>query len=101
VPGSAAELAVGGRAEADLFLLADDLPDRLVFDAAKLVGVDPAGVEIVARLQKVGGAKQAADVIGAERGFRACADDLPSSVVSVQRSKKPVAASPCRRTSKR
>jgi hypothetical protein len=50
VPGGASELAVGGRAKADLFLLAHDLPDRLVFDATKLVGVDPAGVDVVACL---------------------------------------------------
>jgi hypothetical protein len=72
-------LAVGRRAQADLLLLAHDVGDRLVLDPAELVGVDPAGGEVVARLQQPGGAEQAADVVGAERGLRACADGRPSS----------------------
>jgi ABC-type taurine transport system ATPase subunit len=71
VPGGAAKLAVGRRAEANLFLLAHDLLDRLVLEATELVGVDPAGAEVVARLQQTRRAKQAADVVGAERGLRA------------------------------
>ena len=40
VPRGAAELAVGGRLQPDLLLLAHDVADRLVLDAAQLVGVD-------------------------------------------------------------
>jgi hypothetical protein len=93
-------LAVGRRAEADLLLLADDLGDRLVFDPAELDCVDPAGGEVFARLQQSSGAEQAADVVGAERGLRACADDRLLGLFG-QKSKKQVAASPWRRTSKR
>jgi len=79
VPGGATELAVGRRAEADLFLLAHDLLDAVVFETPELVGVDPAGAEGVARLEQTRGAKQAADVVGAERRLRACGDEWSSS----------------------
>jgi len=75
VPGGAAELAIGRRTQADLFLLAHDLFDGLVLDATELAGVDPAGSQVVARLEEPGGAEQAADVVGAKRGLSAGADD--------------------------
>jgi hypothetical protein len=71
VPGGAAELAVGRRAEADLLLPADGLADRVVLDAAQLGGVDPPGGEVVARLQQLRRPQQAADVVGPERRSRA------------------------------
>jgi hypothetical protein len=42
VPGGAAELAVGRRPQPTVLLLAHDVADRLVLDAAQLVGVDAA-----------------------------------------------------------
>src|SRR5690606_9028413 len=67
VPGGAAELAVGGRPQADVLLHLDDLADLLVLDAAQLVRVDaPRGV-VLAGLQGPLRGQQPADVIGAAR----------------------------------
>ncbi len=67
VPGLAAELAVGRGLEADLLLAPDDLADRLVLQPAQLGVVDAAGGVVLAGLQKLLRAQQAADVVGSER----------------------------------
>ncbi len=67
MPPGAAELAVGGELEADLFLLLDDLLDRAVFDRLQRGIVDLALGVLLARLLQRRRAQQAADVIGAER----------------------------------
>ncbi len=66
VPGVAAELPVGRRAEAEVLLEGDDLADGVVFSRAETVGVDAAGREVVTGLYEVSGAQQAADVLGPE-----------------------------------
>ena len=73
VPRGAAELAVGGRAQPDLLLLAHDVADRLVLDrrAARRRRCGP-GLEVLAGLQQPRRAQQAADVVGAEGGPGAC-----------------------------
>ena len=68
VPGGAAELAVGGRLEADLLLHRDRAGDLLVLDRRQVSRGDPARGEVVTGLQQPLGAEQAADVVGAERG---------------------------------
>ena len=72
LPPGAAELAVGRELEADLLLLLDDLLDLAVLDLAERLGalISPFGV-LGARLLQRRRAQQAADVIGAERGFAA------------------------------
>ena len=70
VPRLAAELAVGRGLQADLLLLAHDLADRVVFDRAQRRRVDATVREVVARLQELRRAEQAADVVGAERRLR-------------------------------
>ena len=79
VPRGAAELAVGGRLQPDLLLLAHDVADRLVLDPLQLLGVDAPRLEVLARLQQRGRSQQAADVVGAEgwRGSRGHARNLP------------------------
>ena len=67
VPGRAAELAVGGRAQADVLLQLDRVADRVVLDRAQLFGVDRVVREVLARLQQRGRAEQAADVVGSVR----------------------------------
>ena len=68
--------------------------------AAQLGRVDPAGGVVVARLQQLRRAEQAADVVGAERRLRACAHRI-GLLGRGQSSKNAVASSPWRRTSKR
>ena len=63
MPGAAAELAVRDRAQADLFLLADRLADRVVLDRAQRGGVDVAGRVLLARL-----VQRAAAAAGCRRG---------------------------------
>src|SRR5262245_23742336 len=58
VPPVAAEFAVGDALEADLFLLPDRFEDRLVLPGAILPG-----------LRERGRTKEAADLVGAERGL--------------------------------
>ena len=48
----------------------DDVADRLVLDLAQLVGVDPVVGEVLARLQQLWRAQEAADVVGSERRSR-------------------------------
>ena len=67
VPRRAAELPVGGRAQADVLLQRDDVADRLVLDRAQAGGVDPACREVVAGLHQRARAQQAPDVVGPER----------------------------------
>ena len=57
MPPGAAEFAVGGELEPDLFLLLDDLLDLAVFDLAQRVGRDLAALALGARLlERRGGA---------------------------------------------
>ena len=67
VPRRAPELAVGGRPQADLGLLANRLADRLVLDRAQRVTVDRAPRERGTGLEQLRRAQQAAHVVGAER----------------------------------
>ena len=67
MPGGAAELAVGGRLQADLVLQADNVADGLVLDLAQGRIVDGAGGVLLARPVQGGGPQQAADVVGPER----------------------------------
>ena len=67
VPGRAAELAVGDVLQADVLLQRDDVADRRVLDRAQLVVVDAAGRVVLAGLEQLGRAQQAADVVGPER----------------------------------
>ena len=66
VPRLAAQLAVGRGLQADLALHADDLADRFVLDLRELLGADLALGELVASLEHLLGAQQAADVVGTE-----------------------------------
>ena len=68
VPGRAAELPVGRRLQPDVVLHLHDRADRVVLDGAQLLGASrrPGG-ELLASLQQLRRAQQAADVIGAER----------------------------------
>ena len=68
VPRRAAELAVGGRLQADLLLLAHDVADGVVLDGAQLVGAQAPGGVLVSRARELGGSQERADVVGAERG---------------------------------
>jgi hypothetical protein len=63
-------------------LLADDVADRVVLDPAQLAGVEAARGEVVARLEEGLRAEQAADLVGAERRCRACAQSCASPVGS-------------------
>ncbi len=67
VPEGAAELAVGDRPQADVFLLPDDFFDLAVFDCLQVIRADLAALVLRPRLLKDGGPQQAADVISAER----------------------------------
>ncbi len=71
MPPGAAEFAVGGELEADLFLLPDDLFDLAVLDRCQRGGVDLALGALLARGFQRRGAQEAADVVGAERRFAA------------------------------
>jgi hypothetical protein len=67
VPRRSAELAVRCGLQADLLLLAHDLADRLVLDLAQRIGAETTGRVFVARLKEPLRAKQAPDVVRAER----------------------------------
>src|SRR2546426_8981516 len=69
VPPVATELAVGDRLQADVFLQLDGLPDAFVFHGAQRRTVDLALLVPGARGMECLRAQQAADVVGAERGF--------------------------------
>ena len=75
VPGPAAELAVGGRLEADALLRRDGLDDRGVLGLAQLLAADRARGELLAGVQQGRRAQQAPDVIGAERRLCSLAHD--------------------------
>src|SRR6266446_8015670 len=67
VPPGAAEFPVRYRFQAALFLLADDALDFAVFDGVQLGGGKLAARALGAGISEGGGAKQAPDMIGAER----------------------------------
>ena len=67
----APEFAVGDALEAEILLEADDVSDGGVFDGAQPHAIDLAALEAVARLQELRRSQEAADVIGAKRGFGA------------------------------
>ena len=67
VPEGAAELAVGDRREAGLFLPADDFLDLAVLDRFELLGAELAALALRACLLEGGRAQQASDMIGAKR----------------------------------
>ncbi len=66
MPPGAAELAVGGELQSDLFLLLDDPFDLAVLDRFESRGVDVAFGALGTRLLQRRGAQQTADVVGAE-----------------------------------
>ena len=68
MPPRAAELAVGDPLQADLFLLGDDLADLGVLDRLERGRVDLAASLFRARLLERRGAKDRADMVGAEGG---------------------------------
>ena len=68
VPGRAAELAVGGRLQADLLLLAHDVANRVVLDGAQLIGAQAPGGVLGSRVRELRGTQERPDVVGAERG---------------------------------
>src|SRR5262249_23622857 len=70
VPPRAAELTVGDRLQADLFLLLDDALDLAILDRLERSGVDLSLGMLFARLLERGWPQQTADMVGAER--RAC-----------------------------
>jgi len=63
----AAKLAVGDAGQATVALELHDFGDGAVFHRAQLPGVDLADRLLLARLQQVGRAQEAADVVSAER----------------------------------
>src|SRR5262249_44795340 len=67
LPGRAAVLAVGDRAQPNGLLLADDLLDLAVLDHLQRGSVDLAALALLAGGMERGRAQQTADVIGAER----------------------------------
>jgi hypothetical protein len=69
VPGRAAELAVGGRLQARLFLYPDGPGDLLVLYRPQVRRRDPAGREVLARVEQAPRAQQAADMIGRNGGL--------------------------------
>src|SRR3989442_12030903 len=85
VPPVAAELAVGDRLQADVLLQLDDAPDVLVLGLAQLFSRDFAFFPLRADLVQFTRAQQAADMVGAERGFH---EEAPTPPVS--------ARAPCR-----
>jgi len=69
MPPGAAEFAVGREFQADRGLLVDDLLDLEVLGLAQVVGRDLALLQPGARLLDARRPQQAADLVGAERGF--------------------------------
>ena len=67
VPRAAAQLTVRGRLEADVLLHPYDGSDGFVLLGPQLLRRDPSGRRVVARPEELGGAEQAADVVGPER----------------------------------
>ena len=69
MPPGAAEFAVGGEFQADLRLLVHHLLDLAVLDLAQVVGGDFTLLQSGAGFLDARRAQQAADLVGAERGF--------------------------------
>ena len=69
MPPGPAKFAVGCELEADAGLLTDHLGDLVVLDLAQMVGGDLAFFQLRARGLDRCRPQQAADFIGAERGF--------------------------------
>ena len=69
MPPRAAEFAVGRELQADRSLLVHDLLDLHVLGLAQVVGRDLALLQPGARLLDARRPQQAADLVGAERGF--------------------------------
>jgi hypothetical protein len=67
VPGRAAQLAVGGRAQADVLLHAHDVTDGSVLGRAQLAVVDAPRRMVLTDAQQRGRPQEAADVVGAKR----------------------------------
>ena len=67
MPPRAAQFAIGGELEPDLFLFLDDLLDLAVLDRAQRVGRDLAALAFGAGLLQHWRSQQAADMVGAER----------------------------------
>ena len=67
VPGLAAQLTVGRRAQPGLLLPADHLADGGVLGLPQLIGAEPACREVLAGPQQFGWAQQAAHMVGPER----------------------------------
>ena len=61
--------AVGHGREADLLLLPHRFADRAVLDLLQLRGAQHALLPLLARIGELGRAQQAADLVGAIRGF--------------------------------
>ncbi len=72
----AAEFAVGDRLQAGVLLHLHDLGDRAILDRAQLRRRDLAARLLLARLEQVFRAQEAADVIGAERRCLALAHGI-------------------------
>ncbi len=64
---AAAEFAVGDAFQADILLQLDDVPDRAVLDLVQLIFRNRLVAQLVARLDQLVRAQQAADMIGAKR----------------------------------
>src|SRR6266699_1057789 len=79
VPPVAAELAVGDRLQADVLLQLDGVLDAFVLHGAQRRTVDLALLVSGARGMECLRAQQAADVVGAERGFHEGAPTPPVS----------------------
>ena len=69
MPPGAAEFAVGRELEAERGLLVHDLFDFDVFGLAQVLGRDLALLQFGARFLDARRPQQAADFVGAERGF--------------------------------
>ena len=67
------ELAVGDALEPDVFLQADDIGDRRVFDGAQRCLADLSSPAALARFEELRRPQEAADVVGAERRLRSLA----------------------------
>src|SRR6185437_7454272 len=67
----AAKLAVGDSLQTEVFLEANDVANRHVFDGAQLGAVDRAVAVSLASVEQCRRAQEAADVVGAKRGCAA------------------------------
>src|SRR5262249_9674813 len=67
LPPGAAELAVGGKLQAHLLLLADDFPDLFILDLLALSCADLALGALGASRLQCGASQQAADLVGTVR----------------------------------